>query len=310
LLEVICGGDQKSYLYLLQYFAHALQRPWEKPGVMIILIGGQGIGKGTLANGIIRKIWTATYIQVNNIDAVTGNFNAALERAYFVFMDEALFSGNRSASDRLKSLVTEPLIHLNEKYQPARQIKSYHRFIAATNADHFKNTERDDRRDFTLRVSEAHKGDHAYWDALNHEIDNGGVEALVHDLQAMDLSEFNVRHKPNTKELLEQKMLSLNPYELWWHDCLYSGELGGNGWPSFVKTIDAIDGIMEFSGGRIYKKPVPILVSRSLAKFCPSAKNDQKQVNRERHRGFELPSLQQARAEFETYIGGAVDWPE
>ena len=122
-------------------------------------MGGQGIGKGTLGH-IFQKIWSATYIQVHNVKSVTGSFNAALERAYIVFMDEALFSGDRRSSDALKSLVTEPFVRINEKFQPSRQIRSYHRFVAATNADHFKNTEPDDRRDFTLRVSESRKGDH------------------------------------------------------------------------------------------------------------------------------------------------------
>jgi hypothetical protein len=157
LLEVICDGDPTSFDYLVRFIAHALQHPEDKPGILIILLGGQGTGKGTLGR-ILRMIWSATYLQVQNIDAVTGNFNAALERAYVVFMDEALFAGDRKASDALKSLVTEPVIHINEKHQPARQTRSYHRFFAATNADHLKNTERDDRRDFALRVSESRKG--------------------------------------------------------------------------------------------------------------------------------------------------------
>ena len=86
LLEIICNGDQEAYEYLIRYIAHALQKPSEKPVVMIILLGGQGIGKGTLGR-IFQRIWSATYIQVNNISLVTGSFNASLERAYIVFMD-------------------------------------------------------------------------------------------------------------------------------------------------------------------------------------------------------------------------------
>ena len=158
LLTVLCDGDQTAYDYLIRYIAHALQHPEEKPGVIIILIGGQGTGKGTFGR-ILQKTWSATYLHVHDISSVTGNFNGSLERAFIVFMDEALFVGDRRASDALKSLITEPVIQINEKHQPARQSRSYHRFIAATNADHFKNTERDDRRDFVLRVSDARKGD-------------------------------------------------------------------------------------------------------------------------------------------------------
>jgi hypothetical protein len=308
LLDVICDGDRKSYDYLIRFIAHALQRPWEKPGILIILLGGQGTGKGTLGR-ILRLIWSATYLQVHNIDAVTGNFNASLERAFMVFMDEALFAGNRKASDSLKSVVTEPVIHINEKHQPARQTRSYHRFFATTNADHFKNTERDDRRDFALRLSEARKGDHEYWQALNSEIDQGGVAAMVHDLLAMDLSGFNVRQKPDTKELLAQKLQSLDPTARWWHDCLSGGEVDADGnWTDFVATEEAISGIVELAGGRLYKKPSPADVVQALLKLCPSAAKTQQQDKLKRQRGLSLPPLQQARMEFEQYIGGAINW--
>ena len=85
LLNVICDGDESSYNYLINYIAHALQKPEEKPGVMIILLGGQGIGKGTFGR-LMQKIWTSTYLQVSNIDAITGNFNGALERSFIVFI--------------------------------------------------------------------------------------------------------------------------------------------------------------------------------------------------------------------------------
>ncbi|MHB8056830.1 MAG: primase-helicase family protein [Desulfuromonadaceae bacterium] len=314
LYDVICDKDWDSYLYLLFYIAHALQKPEEKPGVMIILIGGQGIGKGTLGR-IFQKIWSATYIQVNNIDAVVGTFNAILERAYIVFMDEALFSGNRRGTDELKSIVTEPIIQISEKYQPSRQIRSVHRFIAATNADHFKNTERDDRRDFTLRVSDVRKGDLDYWKELNEEIEYGGVEAMVHDLLAIDLSDFNVRNKPNTKELVEQKIHSLDPIQRWWHDGLFNGDIANGDksrsdtWPDFIGTQEVIEGINAVNGGRMHKKPSAIIISQALQKLCPSAKSHQMQTTFGRHRGYLLPSLQQARAEFEKYIGGVVEWP-
>lgn len=324
LLEVVCADNKECYTYLICYIAHALQKPWEKPGILIALLSGQGTGKGTLAR-ILRKIWSATFLQIHNIDSVTGNFNASLERAFIVFMDEALFSGDRRASDSLKSLVTESVIQINEKHQPARQTSSYHRFFAATNAEHFKNTERDDRRDLVLRLSESRKGDHEYWQALNHEIDNGGVEAMAHDLLAMDLSDFNVRDKPNTNELLEQKLQSLGPIQRWWHDCLYRGQIDLEDvsasfeelkaeytpWPEFISTSFAVKGVYEVAGGRVFKKPSALDFARTFKELCPSAIHTQKTIARgARYRGFDLPPLQQARIEFETYIGGKVKWPE
>lgn len=103
LLVVICGGNPHVYRYLLRYLAHALQFPWKKPGVMITLLGGHGTGKGTFAC-ILQQIWGAAFLRVHNIDEMTLTFNGALENAYIMFMDEALFVGNRSGTNALKSM--------------------------------------------------------------------------------------------------------------------------------------------------------------------------------------------------------------
>lgn len=310
LLDIICDGDDTSYQYLIRFIAHALQFPEDKPGIMIVLLGGQGTGKGTLGR-ILHSIWSRTFLQVYNIDSVTGNFNASLERAFIVFMDEALFVGDRRASDALKSLVTEPLIQINEKYQPARQTRSYLRFFAATNADHFKNTERDDRRDFVLRLSESRKGDHSYWRELHHSISNGAVEAMVAELLAMDLADFNVRAKPSTAALMEQKLQSLDHVARWWYDYLNGG---GNDedtkWPEFVSTEWIVTAVYDMAAGRIHRKPSATDIVRVMKKLCPSAVKKQLQKKHHRCRGLALPSLEQARAEFEHYVGGAVPWDQ
>ncbi len=308
-LNVICSSHQGQYDYLIRLIAHALQHPSVKPGILVILIGGQGVGKGTLGR-ILRKIWSATYLQVNRVAAITGEFNSALERAFIVVMDEALFAGDHRASDALKSLTTEEVIHINEKHQPARQIASYHRFFIFTNADHVKSTDRDDRRDFTLRVSEARKGDHEYWTALDREIQGGGVAAMVHDLLAMDLSGFNVRAKPNTQELVAQKLHSLTAIPRWWYDALYRAELGGESdWPDFITTENIIRGVLELSGKKLHRNPSAMDVIQAMGKLCPSATKGQKQNTlNTRQRGLLIPALDLARAEFELYIGGTVQW--
>ena len=308
LLDDICNGDEKACGYLIQFLAHALQKPEDKPGVMIILIGGQGTGKGTVGR-ILQKIWGPSYLQVHNMKSVTGNFNGALEQAYIVFLDEALFVGDRSATNALKSLVTEPRIEINQKHQPARQIGSHHRFFAATNATHMKHTEKDDRRDFVLRVSEAHKGDLAYWQKLYYAIENGAVEAMMHDLLEMDLSGFNVREKPATPELLVQKLSSLDPIPRWWFNYLQTYESDAAKWLDFIATEDAIEVVVN-SGARIYQKPSPIEFNAAMRELCPSAKKVQRKGQYSRQRGLALPPLDQCREEFEAYLGSKIDWTE
>jgi hypothetical protein len=54
-------------------------------------------------------------------------------------------------------------------------------------------------------------------------MENGGYEALLHDLLNNDLSNFNVRDVPSTEALVEQKKLSLEPHVAWWKDVIDRG---------------------------------------------------------------------------------------
>jgi hypothetical protein len=298
LLSVICNDDPNALGYLLSYLAHALQMPEDKPGVSIVMLGGQGTGKGTLAR-ILQKIWSSTYLQVSNMNSVTGNFNAVLECAFIVFMDEALFVGDRRSSDALKSLTTEPVIEINEKHQPSRQINSLHRLFAATNADHWKHTDKDDRRDFVLRVSEKKKGDHPYWKELYQALDDGEVEAMVHDLLNRDLSAFNVRHKPETAELQAQKIQSLGPVEEWWHDCLQAGCVSEHDdeWPKYLSTQRAVDDVKGMTSRASYSRITPRLFLDKTKLICPGAEKVQRMIDGTRQRGLRLPSLETAKKE-------------
>jgi len=126
--NTICSGDDASYDYLIKFIAHMVQKPEEKPGVMIVLLGGEGVGKGSLFN-LLRTIWTSTTALTANVDNITGRFNGLLASNYIICLDEAIFVGDRKSQDKIKSLITESSVMIEEKYQPCRNIKSCHRFF-------------------------------------------------------------------------------------------------------------------------------------------------------------------------------------
>ena len=176
---------------------------------------------------------------------------------------------------------------------------------------HVKSTERDDRRDFVLRVSEHQKGNFKFWSSLSAEIDGAGVEALAHDLLEMDLCDFNVRAKPNTHEFTEQKLQSLEKFPRWWFDVLFRGyiqELDTN-WPEFVSSAKLISTYKENEQGiRSYRAISERDIKAFMSKLCPEASPGQSNEGAQRRRGYWLPPLNEARLSFEAYIGDSVEW--
>lgn len=326
--DVICAGDSESYEYVIRFMAHAVQKPEEKPGVLLALLGGQGTGKG-MYFAIWRAIWGRTTLLVSNVDRVLGQFNASLERNFVICMDEALFAGDKRSVDRLKSLVTEPYIQVEQKYQPDRTIASVHRFMASSNHEHFAHVEQDDRRFVFLRVSELKKQDTVYFSGIHAAInDPATIGAMVYYLQRKDLTGFDVRKKPNTTEHHSQKMKSLQGVERYWYEVLASGDLdGGSGssvhmagdseWTQsvFVPTAELVSRYKNFNKNAQRHQTVQSAeVSESIRRLCSSARVGRQICKRghiatpSQQRGLILPDLATARADFERVMRSKVQW--
>ncbi len=320
LLYGICNGDAKAYKYLICYLAHLFQKPEEKPGIMIVLLGGQGTGKGTLEI-ILRMMFEATMLMVSDVDSVIGRFNAVLERTYLVFMDEALFFGDKKSTERLKSYVTSKNVQIEEKHQPERSIESFHRFFAASNSTtHFAQTDYDDRRMMYFKVSDENKGNTEYWENLYRAIKVGEVEALAEYLINLDISDFVVTERPQSEELLSQKIQSLQPLQKYWFDRLWDGTTSIIEWndPTFSSWESGYFWATRHILGSFTHKfrsnlKFNTTISKDLAEMlkmvCPSAKYVRRSLNNDRKWGFELPELDVARKEFENYLGGSINWP-
>jgi len=319
LQEVICDGDPTLFSYIIRFMAHMLQKPEEKPGVIISLLGGQGTGKGTFFT-LLRAIWPSTTLTVSDINKVVSGFNAALERNYAVCMDEALFAGDKKAIDRLKSLVTEPVITIEQKYQPSREIESFHRFFLASNHSHVAQIDTDDRRFMFFRVSEKRKGDFEYWNKVHAAIkDPAVISAVVSALQRIDLIDFNVRLRPNTKAHIDQKIRSLSGFNRYWFEVLQSGEFKDDNqylnlaWSEafFISTHDMMWGWKAYERGQKQYAPRQERDFHSaLKRLCPSASKDRHVASGNQKRGYQLPSLPDARADFTKAMGGEVQWDD
>ena len=190
-------------------------------GVAIALRGAPGAGKGIVAR-TFGKIFGKHFAHIANGEQLTGRFNASLATSCLVFLDEALWAGDKRGEGVLKALITEPRLQLEAKFRDPIMVDNHTHIIVASNNDWFVPAGMGDRRWFILDVADTYAGtEHAdYWNALYAEIDNGGAAALFHDLLAVDLAGFNVRAVPHTAAKAHQQVLSLNGTAAWLHDVL------------------------------------------------------------------------------------------
>ncbi len=220
--EVICGGDDTSYKYLMSWLAHMIQKPWEKPGVAIVMKSGEGTGKNTFTRVLGQIIGNKHYLETSSREVILGQFNAATEGKILINLSEAFWAGDKRLIGALKTLITDIDRSIERKGVDAYMIECFCRVMMSSNENWVIPASADSRRFCALNVSDKHKQDTKYFEALHEEINNGVAEAFYTILKRWEITE-NVRVAPKTKALIEQKRLSFSPVEVFWSEILDDG---------------------------------------------------------------------------------------
>ena len=194
ILNVVCSGNTEHRDWLMGWMARLVQRPGEQGEVAVVMRGIEGAGKGTLAKALLH-ILGQHGLAISNAKHLTGNFNGHLRDYVLLFADEAFFAGDRAHVGVLKALITEPTLTIEAKFQNAVQMPNFVHLMMASNEDWVVPASLEARRFFVLEVSAAKANDHAYFAAIWAEMEDGGYEAMLHDLLDHDLTFFNHRKR-------------------------------------------------------------------------------------------------------------------
>ncbi|WP_333815365.1 primase-helicase family protein [Tabrizicola sp.] len=158
--DVICGGDDKAYKWVTLYFAHMVQRPWERPGTALVLYGNGGVGKGTFGR-IARRLVEPYDLLATHPEHLLGRFaGPSLATSLCVVSEEAVFGKSAEAADQLKGMATQRDMRVEAKQVQSVQMDVFFRIIIDSNHNTAVRIEgnNSERRYMVLHVSEAMKG--------------------------------------------------------------------------------------------------------------------------------------------------------
>ncbi|MEB0056721.1 primase-helicase family protein [Variovorax sp. LG9.2] len=136
LLENICNENVAYFEYLLKWLAHMMQKPAVRPKTGIAIIGSQGTGKGVFMDFLRVLLGGDRNCNTTASSTDTKSFNFALANKVLVVFDEATFAGDRSQSDFMKKLVTEPRLRVEQKGIDAFEVDNFARVLITSNNMH------------------------------------------------------------------------------------------------------------------------------------------------------------------------------
>jgi phage/plasmid-associated DNA primase len=322
LRDVVCGGDAVAYRWLLCWFAHMVQKPGEKPGTAVVLKGRKGTGKDTVAE-YVGGLFPRHHTKIANAEHLYGKFNAHQEKTLLLHVEEGFWAGDKKAEGSLKYVITSEQVQIEPKGVNAFQVPSVLRVFISSNEDWVVPATFDERRFFVMNIR-GEKRAPGYFSDLRQEMVNGGRPALLHHLQSLDLTDFDVRNPPITDGLRDQKLQSLRNIEKWWYELLVSEELPGaasaslddeqsGGWS---QTVEVGRGSLrgnyrEWMRGNRFEGAVltEAEFGKRLKDLVPTVTSSRPRLQSgARQRVYQVPALQQCRAQFESKVGLSIDW--
>jgi len=210
--EIWCKNDEKLNEFLLNIFAHIIQRPNKKLGIAILLKSRQGAGKSIILDIIGNYVIGENYyINTNNIEHILGKFNSIMEGKILTICDEiSNYGGAHRSNDKLKSLITQEDQVIERKGVDPCKVKCYNNYIFLTNNDWVIKVEASDRRYFPIEISNEKIGNKEYFDKLSQHMNDIVGYELFHYLASRDISKFNKEEIPTTELKKELKMNSVS----------------------------------------------------------------------------------------------------
>jgi hypothetical protein len=313
----VCAGDEKLFHWLMGYFAHLIQRPCERPLTTLVFRGRKGVGKNVLIERIGKLLGAGHSLTAHDSRYLTSNFNGHLDSCLMLTLDEAFWSGDKSAESKLKGLTTAPEIMIERKGKEPYMVDNLVRLVVIGNEDWLVPASYDERRYAVFDVGEGRKQDRPYFKQLCELMDTkGGAEILMHYLKNFDLSKVDVNDAPNTKGLMDQKLDSLTAFEQFWFQCLAEGRLINSDfsdkWEVHIDKAVFRRAFTAYCKERNIKSWVPTdnAISREIKKVSPSVNVTQKVKHNDGtySRVFRFGDLEHVRLEWNRRMAIDREW--
>ena len=313
-LKNVCNGDAPLCRWLLGYFAHLIQRPWEKPLVALVFRGAKGTGKNALVERV-GALLGRHFMVADDERYLLGNFNSHLEANLFFVLDEAAWAGDKRAEGKLKGMITGTEHVIERKGAEPYQVDNLTRVAIIGNEKWLVPATQEERRFAVFTVGDGRRQDRAFFENMRVGMEQGGYAHLLRFLMDFDLSGLDLNAAPATQGLIDQKHASLDPEAEWWLDCLTSNELLGSTYtgelPPRVPTNKAHDAFVSWSRQRNIRSRLPDHKAfvKTLRVVAPSLEKKKARVDGgEPIYAFFNPGIESLRADWDRWIGGTHNW--
>lgn len=219
-IKILCGNDQNISDYFEKWIAQMIQYPAIK-SICPTLISREGAGKGTLIQLLTKMLGSTKVFETTQPSRdVWGEFNGLMADTFLVNLNELSKKETIESEGRIKGLITDPTLKINNKGISQFPIQSFHRFIITTNNEEPITTNKDDRRKIIIRSSDELCGNKAYFKEMYEMLDDiNNIKSIYEYFKTIpDMDTFGSIPMPSTEYQDDLKEMNANVIEKWIKD--------------------------------------------------------------------------------------------
>jgi hypothetical protein len=225
-LKIICGNEEEVYQYFLKWIAQMILFPETKSNCPTF-ISKEGGGKGTVMRLFEKMLGSSKVYETTNPSRdVWGDFNGRMANTYLINLNELSKKETIESEGKIKGLITDPKLTINNKGSNQYDINSFHRFIISTNNEEPLNTTKDDRRKWIVRCSDELIGNKEYFKTMYKYLDDINVIKTCFEYfrKFKDMEDFNKLPIPETEYQKQLKKYSVSAIENWLEQFTYDNQ--------------------------------------------------------------------------------------
>ena len=243
-IKVLCGNDENVSDYFIKWIAQMIQYPAIKT-ICPTFISKEGAGKTTLIVLLEKMLGSSkVYETTNPMRDIWGDFNGRMANTFLVNLNELSKKDTIECQGKIKGLITDGKITINNKGMNQYDIQSFHRFIITTNNEDPIVTKKDDRRNLIIKCSDELKGNTEYFKKFYGFLNDVNVVKTFYEyLKTLDVADFADIPIPQTEHQNEMKEMNMDIEERWIRDMVSCKdedfEMSGiDNYNSFLKYCD------------------------------------------------------------------------
>lgn len=256
--------DEKDRHEVMRWIATLIARPDIRMRYGLLLISrSQGVGKTTLGAKILAPILGVDNCSFPSVSEVTeSRFTTWRAFKQLAIIEEIYCGENKKAYNRLKDVISNDTIRMEEKYLKAFDIENKLQVFASSNSPQALKIEASDRRWLIPKVADSIKPPE-YWEDFHHWLDNGGLEAIAqwaHDFVKTDGHPIHTgEHAPASYSKRDVYESCLSPAESLMHDiCDNLRECAPD-------RIIRLDRLREYVNHPDHQNPYPVTAEKVAA---------------------------------------------